>query len=502
MNHHAFEETWHNLSPGWVVLSLAAAGFLLAYWLLHNVFGPLVYDEVYFAHTLWLILSGQAQYVDFYSSHLPTYFTLMAAILPNSGPLDLGFIWTARMIGVLVLAAYLLILFKLERRRAIQLMPLLLVFIILGRMIEIRTDTFGLLLFNGAWAILLSGRSPRNIVAASLLAVGGLSFSARAGIMAIGFAMIIALLLYRRRDLKTFLALVLLATVLAVAGALTWVVNGDYVELLVRSVFLDPAQLFPTVTLGQRLFNPDRAPLVALVVSALFIALAAGRRGIQVEQSAVIAGACVTQLALIAADPSPFAYVYGWSAIPTVVGFALLHELVGTRAKAGVAALGAGLASTLAGLIIAYILVKGHQPPTGSILRLTLDDPIERQELDRLPTEVLVRMMASGERQQLLANQLKIRRAVCERVRGPVLTVFPYHPICLPDAAYHWYEVQWPGAFAGASPEEQAAFAAMFREARPFLFVWSGPGAPQTLSDQATKALKGYRVADGFAIKR
>lgn len=485
----------------WDLLAVAASVFLLAYFVMRCVLGPLGYDEVYFSHTLWLTLQGNRQYVNFYSSHLPTYFVLLAKFLPSSGPLDLNFIWGVRAIGLLVLAAYVLLLSKIERERWVRLLPLLLVFVVVGRMIEIRTDTFGLLLFNGAWAILLAGYSRPRLLLASIMAAAALSFSARASIMAAGFAVTVALVLYRHRDWRTFALLAIMAVGLVIAAVAAWAWNAEYWELVARTVFLDPAQLFPTVTLTQRLLYPDRAPLVGLIVLAIGIAIVALRRRVRSERAWIIICACTTQLALIVADPSPFTYVYAWAAIPTVAGLGMLEDLGGKRSNAWVAAAGATLAASLAALILAYVVVKGRQPPAGSVLRLVLDEPMDRGRIERLPTQELVRIMVSGEGQHSLANQLMVRRELCRRIDGQVLTVFPYHPICLPDAAYHWYEVQWPGAFAGGSRADQERFAALMRRSRPSLFIWSGPGAPRTLSPAAERAITSYRKADGFALK-
>jgi hypothetical protein len=190
-----------------MALSLVASAFSAYYYFVRFVVGPMTVDEVYLAHTTWLVREGYDQYIDFYSNHLPTYFYLLNSVLPHSEPTDLTFIWTVRLSNILIVCGYVFLLTWLNRNKAIFLFPFLLLFVTIGRMTEFRPDTYGLFLFNAAWATLLSGYSRGKLVVASLLAASALLFSARGSIMAVGFAATLAYLLYQHRDARSFMTI-------------------------------------------------------------------------------------------------------------------------------------------------------------------------------------------------------------------------------------------------------------------------------------------------------
>ena len=65
----------------------------------------------------------------------------------------------------------------MQRDAEPTLWPYLLMFAVFGRIAEIRPDTFGLLLFNAAWLLLLKDR--KNAILAATIASLALLFSAR-----------------------------------------------------------------------------------------------------------------------------------------------------------------------------------------------------------------------------------------------------------------------------------------------------------------------------------
>src|SRR4051812_8215036 len=83
-----------------IVLSLIGT----AYWAHSIVFYKLTYrlnsDEIYFAHTFWLLRQGFYQYYDFYSMHLPAYFMLLSPLTHSQNASDLYFVWPLRMTAI------------------------------------------------------------------------------------------------------------------------------------------------------------------------------------------------------------------------------------------------------------------------------------------------------------------------------------------------------------------------------------------------------------------
>lgn len=477
----------------------AAVALAILFWawvfIQRKIVGPLNSDEVYFAHTLWLVNTGARQYVDFYSHHLPTYFAFWKLLSPLYDTTGLTVVWVVRLSGLLLAVAYLAIAWLALRdvRRFIPAVALLLLYFTLGRMIEIRTDTFGLLLFNAAWALLLIRRDRWAMIGSAALAVMALAFSARAGIVAVGFAGTLLWLVWRRRDWWTLAGLCALGACVLAALGMIYVASPEWSMRVIRSAYLNPVSVMSEVSYWRRFVALDRSVLVAII-------LVGGYAGWRIggERGGMLLGAAVTQLALILLDPSPFEYVYSWVALPMVIGMVSIAPAL--------AGIGAFLAAALwLSLSIAYVGAKGHQPPTLSSYRLTLDPPIG--PLDRLSTQAMVELMIDHRGQENLWNQLVVMSAVCRRVHGPVLTVFASNPICLHDADFYWLELHWPGwaqATNRTAVMTPAEFAAVFRDRRPALFIWrSYFGATVPLEPVLRRELaSGYEVHDGFALRR
>ena len=483
-------------------LALLAAAFWLHYCLVHDVLGLLTVDEIYFAHVFWLMREGFQPYSDFYSAHLPAYFRILGLLVPPAPTLDLSFVWTLRAVTALVMIAYAVLLWTLSRRHFLFLLPLLFVFVTAGRMVEIRPDTFGLLLFNFGWWWLLRGTGRTNILLAAACAGLALFFSARAAVMIVGMAVLLIYLCVRRKDARTFGYLVLLAVAFATIVALIYASDPATFSLMVKSVYLDPIALMPDLSLGQRVFAVDRLVLVAMIVTALGAALWAITRGKAGDIALVVVAACVAQLVLILVDPSPFQYVYGWAALPTLAGIALLGRMSARGLDAGLAFAGGALALALVSLSIAHT-ISGRPPLAGSILRITYDPPIARADLQRAPTPRLLSMMVSAERQQGLWNQLALLSEICRRLPGPVLAKFYAHPICVPDARYDWAGLKWPAMLAGESDQGTGPeFAALFANRPPQLVAWGKHHYTPPLTPWGRRLLKDYAVYDGFALHR
>lgn len=483
-------------------LALMAAAFWLHYCLVHDVLGLLTVDEIYFAHVFWLMREGLEPYSDFYSTHLPAYFRILGVLMPPAPAIDLSFIWVLRAVTALAIAAYAALLFTLSRRHFLFLLPLLLVFVTAGRMVEIRPDTFGLLLFNFAWWWLLRGTGRTNILLAAGCSAAALFFSARAAVMIVGMAVLLMYLCVRGRDSRTFGYLVLLAVGFAAMVALFYASDPATFELIVRSAYLDPIVLMPDLSLVQRVLSIDRLIMLAMIVAALGGALVEIARGKEGDTGLVVAAACVAQLVLIIVDPSPFQYVYGWSALPTLAGIALLGRISVRGLDAGLAFAGSGLALTLVSLSVAHS-ISGRPPIPGSILRITYDPPIAKAKLQHAATPRLLSMMVSAERQQGLWSQLALLTEICRRVRGPVLVKFYAHPICLPDARYDWAGLKWPALLLGERDSGTAReFEALFAERPPQLVAWGKHHYRPPLTPWGRSLLKDYAVYDGFALRR
>lgn len=436
---------------------LIAAG--IAFWGLYFLVQklPLTGDEAYFAHVSWLLRHGARQYVDFYSNHLPLYFQAIGAILPAGE--GVAFVWWLRALSLLVVVAYAFML-----RPA--LWPFLLIFLTLGRMVEIRPDTIGLLLFNAAWLVLL--KDPRKLLWAAGLAALALLFSARAAVMMVPMAGL-CLILARHRPWP----LLGLGAAFVAGIGLIALIDLAWFLLVVRSVYLEPAALLAGVPFTERFLWPERLILVAMIAAALIAALLRIRRGEGRAQDAVIAVATASQLALIALDPGPYEYVYGWAMIPTLIG------LPGTPVQRAAAPL--ALALAIVALAAAYPLLKGRAPRQSSFLYLGIERPLSGAEVRAMPTTTLIPLLYD---RHALWNQLRVRDEICRRVRGKVLANFWYQPICLPDALHDWIGITWPKGFDRLHRDP------------PALLIWGERGR------RPVELLHDYEEGPGFAFRK
>lgn len=490
----------------WV--ALFACAFWLHYALVHDVLGLLTVDEIYFAHVFWLIREGLEPYTDFYSNHLPAYFLLLGPLVPPAPDADLSFVWALRAVTAAVIAIHAALLFSLCRRDFIFLFPFLLLFISFGRMAEIRPDTVGLLLFNIAWWQLLRGTGRKNILLAAAFSAAALFFSARAAVMIVGMGLVCLLLCARRKDMRTLSLLAAMGVGLAAIVLLAFLADPERISLIATSVYLDPVKLMPDLTLGQRILSLDRFGLLAMILAAFAAGCVEAVRGPARDLGLVVAGACLTQLALVAFDPSPFQYVYGWSMLPTLAGIGLLgrHSVRGLHA--GLAFCAAAIAIGLTSFSLAHVATTGGAPRPGSILRLSYDPLFDSRLLRQAPTDRLVAMMVATEGQQGLWNQLAVLTEICRRIRGPALTKFYANPVCLRDARYDWAGLQWPpllegsGGSGGGGAGSAREFEALFRDRPPQLVAWGKHHFSPEPTPWGRKLLSDYEVGDGFALRR
>lgn len=485
------------------LLALLACAFWIHYALVHDVLGLLTVDEIYFAHVFWLIRAGLEPYTDFYSTHLPAYFLLLGPLVPPAADPDLSFVWALRAVSAAVIAIHAGLLFSLFRRDFAFLLPLLLLFISFGRMAEIRPDTVGLLLFNLAWWQLLRGTGRDNILLAALFSAAALAFSARAAVMIVGMGLVCLLLCARRNDWRTLSWLVLMAVGTAAIVLVAFLADPQRISLIAASVYFDPVRLMPDLSLGQRILSLDRFGLLALILVAFAAGCAEAARGPARDLGLVVAGACLTQLVLVALDPSPFQYVYGWAMLPTLAGIGLLGRTSVRGLHAGLAFAAAAFAIGLASFSLAYVARTGSAPRPGSVLRLSYDRPLDAAGLRRAPTERLLAMMVSTEGQQGLWNQLAVLTEICRRIRGPVLTKFYANPICLRDARYDWAGLQWPPLLEGSgSARSTEEFETLFANRPPHLVAWGKHHFSPGLTPWGRRLLRDYAVHDGFALRR
>lgn len=495
---------------------VTAAGWTgLAFWLyyafLRQVIGPLNPDEVYFAHILWLVNEGRRQYVDFNSNHLPTYFHLLTPLVSalSASSSDLSYVWGVRILSALVILAYLGLTWALHRHAIpnvgriglLGLAALVLVFVVAGRMVEVRVDTVGLLLINAAWTVVLCFRTTRATLAAALLAGLALLFSARAAGMVAVVGSLLLYLAVRSRDARTVRALLYAAGSFFTAGVAACLLAPDWAALVIRSCFLEPAKLLAgSVPLRARFLAFDRLPLTLLIAGGLFGSWRLMRAG-AADRGLVIAMACGAQLLLVLLDPAPYQYVYGWAAVPAVVGIVSVSPLFSVSFPFLMAA---GLVSASIG----YGVVKGEAPPTASYLRLTVESALSERELAELPTRQLVTLLVTDARQKNLTSQLRVRSEVCRRMDGLSLTTFDTNPVCLHDAMFHWTDLHWPplaeGDLAAPGAMSWDSFANVIQAARPSLIIWAHRwNSPRPLRPETRQLLECcYEISDGFAISR
>jgi hypothetical protein len=485
----------------WIALAAVASTWLLVLFFLKQIIGPLSPDEIYFSHTLWLTLEGKGQFLDFYSEHLPTYFWFYDLIIPRDRGTGLNFVWFVRWSNLAVLTAYVGILFALARKAALLYLPLLLVMVVISRMIEIRSDTLGLLAFNAAWAVLLAGKSRRSLALATMLAILAATFSQRGLVMGLGFGAALAWRSWVARDVRALVLPLVLLACAVVAGVAASLMYPHYFELMVQSTLLS-RQASLRLNLGQRLFAFDRLPQTAIAFAAMLLAIGCVLKREQWDRAGLVAIACFTQLLLIFVDPSPYPYVYAWAIVPGLVGLGLAEPLFGIDARKWIGAIGSAAAAIIALAVILYPTITGQAAPVGSNYRLLPDPPLDARSIRHMPLDRLAQLMLSRDRQQSLANQLLVRSELCRRIRGAVLSAWQSHPICALDATYYWFSVKWPNiGVRGSPPRPEDWFETIFTERRPDLFIWGVPGAPVTLNPWAVNLLGGYDVRPGFAIR-
>jgi hypothetical protein len=491
-----------------------AAWVGLAFWIwysfLRQVAGPLNPDEIYFAHHFWLLNEGKRQYLDFYSIHLPVYFQLLKPLVAAFGGAasDLGFLVGLRVLSAAIIASYGALAWWVLREGAsrrvrgslVATLALLLVFLVLARMVEIRADTIGLLLVNCAWAAVLASPTMGRMRLAAVVAGLSILFTARAGGNALVLGIALLSLAVRSRDWQGVRSLLYVAAGFVLAGFALYLAAPDAVMLVIRSCFLEPTQLIVGWSLPRRFLAPERLPLTLLILLGLLSGIVLARRG-EKERGLIVAVACAGQLLTIAVDPNPFEYVYGWAALPAVFGIVSV-----SRPFAALFPFLCGLGAVV--LCLGYMLKTGESPPTASPFRLTPDTLVKRAEVDRMPTQQLVARLVDERGQKNLANQLRLRSELCRRVAGTVVSTFDAHPICLQDAFYHWTDLRWPAVMQGdaqrAGAMSQQEFATMFKQARPKLFIWGHRWEPPRplLPEMQEMLACCYDVYDGFAVAR
>ena len=476
------------------LLAILACLFAFHYFVLHELLGPLAVDEAYFAHVFWLMRHGQEIYTDFYANHLPAYFYLLKPLLPPGGDTDLGFVWVLRAASLATAIAYVGLLWTLARRDFLFLLPFLFLFLVFGRMTEVRPDTFGLLLFNAAWFALLKGLSRRHMLVAGLLVGLALCFSARAAVMAVGMAVLLAGVCMGRRDQRTLVMLAGMGTAFFALLGLAYLAAPEWVGTIIRLVYLEPIGIMPNVPLASRLLPVDRLLMVLLMV----IALAAGALRRREDKGLVVLAACATQLILILIDPSPFQYVYGWAALPTLAGLSLLGDRAPSRLHLNLAVSAASLA-----LIVTVLSLLGTTPRPGAILRLSYDRPFAQRELAAASTPRLLQLATRSERLQGLWNQLALYSEICRRLPGPVLTKFYANLICQRDALYDWAGLQWPPIFEDdASTASRAEFERLLAGNPPVLVAWGKQDHVPKLNPWGRALLADYDIYEGYALRR
>lgn len=482
---------------------ILASGYWAYFWLLHKLLGPLNIDELYFTHTMWLVRQGMRPFIDFYSLHLPYYFNLYDLVLPGSRPDDLSFIVAMRLSSVVVIGLYIAMLVTLAKKQWLLLLPLLLSFIVLGRASEIRADTFGLLLFNAGWWILIVGRLREKAALAALVSGLALFFSARAAVMAPGIAIACLVPIIRQRSFGS------LKWVVAAGGAIIALILAIYLfnpasfELMIRSVFVDSSRLTNHVSLLTRISEPVRAYLMILIVTALVTSALAYRRNRADDAAFTVMIACAFQLALVLVDPSPYEYVYSWALIPVMAGLAIGFDRYGARMRIPYVAVVSGASLLLLGLSLVYLVVKGHSPPTSSNLRLTFDRTIAVEGIRAKSLPDLVSQSISRRQQQNLWNQLAIRSEICRRVKGKVLAGITGSPICLHDASHDWTGLTWPDLHSdGKFPSNRAEFERLMANDPPGLVIWGSQYHSPGLTPWGQQLLSGYVIGDGYALRR
>jgi len=230
-------------------------------------------------------------------------------------------------------------------------------------------------------------------------------------------------------------------------------------------VFLDTLSF--ELPFGERFFMPQRGILLAMILAALATAVIQRRARPDVALVTIVATAA--QLLLIAViDPAPYEYAYGWAMVPTLLG------LPGSNKLKTIAAL--CLAASIVATSAITTLVSHRPPPSTSFLVLTPEAPMDAGSM---PTEELVQLLLA---RHALWNQLAVRTELCRRLPGPVLTRFWYHPICVRDAEFRWFDFPW------------AKKLNLSQRNPPNLIIW---GEREYEPEPPT----GYELHEGFALR-
>ena len=353
---------------------------------------------------------------------------------------------------------------------------------------------------NGAWAILLVSGRRRAVVLAAVLACAAALFSARGFFILGGVGAYCIFRCINRRDTKLFLALAgLAAAQLAVLLAL-WFANPDFVGAAVKATFITPIGVVRPLSMAQKLGSLTNLMLVALYIGAL--AYAVQSRGDRRQQ--VVAFAVASQLILLALDPAPYNYVYGWAAIPAIAAVADFSNKTRNGRHLVEPLIGIAITALFAAPPIAYLVVKGHQPPYGSTYRLVADASVDPTELARLNDAQLAYFSLSAKGQETLQGQLATFAAICARFQPTVLTRFALNPVCLRDTQYEWTGLTMPSLSEHPTSQatKRADFVHAFASRPPTLFIWKSPDEHGQLDPWVERLLTGYEVHDGYAIRQ
>jgi len=344
---------------------------------------------------------------------------------------------------------------------------------------------------------------------AAVYALAALAFSARAAVMILGFTAALLFLIWRERNVRLFLALAGVALGAALAFGAAVVADPDYWSVVGHAAFLEPRSMMPELSYSTRLFVPQRATMLAIMLAALLFQVGLFIRNRACDTHVVSAIAIMVQLVLVLVDPSPGEYAYGYALIPVMFGLSQLHawrELFRFNSERLLPLATLTITLGLTGLCLAYPLLKGKLPPAGSVLRMSIDRPLDQQAIDRIDDVTLVGMMVSRNRHNL-TDELRIRSAVCARFRGTVVAVFPSHPICKFDPAPAWHHLLWPpfpDEKRDTTAAEQRAATALFSGALPDLVIWGMQfrdhmPAPDWLLKRLGDC---YEMHAGFALRR
>lgn len=528
-----------------VLLGLAAAILWIAYAITQKAFW-MRGDEISFAHEFWLQKAGLVQYDDYSSHFFPTYFKVFGPIASALTPTDnaLGFVYGLKIANLAFFAAYIAILWDIARSLErhfqiaparllfIALLPALMLFIVFGRMVEIRPDTVSLLLVNIFWWGLFrhelarkqgSGSAFWLIVSGLAILTAGL-FAARALVILALVTPIFFYVMFSTRDGRIIKpVLMVAAAILLVMASIYLFVARELVHTAIENGIFKPGGLAPR-SLAVKLAHPLRGGLlVALMGLAVLICLLRilrpryGRR-----LFTLILAAIAAQLGLLLIDPAPYGYAYGYALMPTLFCLPFLGdawtrpdtETAGWKPLAGYAA----MALLLLGSIAAFGILRTTTAPQKAIpgvLRLLPDRTITQETLSEAGVPELAAMLAEQRYDQNLFNQIQVREALCARVEGPVLSIFAGHPICKRDALYDWMQVYWPVTVYETTPNmmhlensiSEDAFTGALSDIRPGLIFWSFVKADGNEVNPPSAWLKDvlsehYAVYQGFALRR